>query len=89
MPVRRTSIVVACVRLTPDRQAPLRKLNHALGGLLDEFGLVQFVPLDITRQTSVESLMQRIDMATQYGEDEDVRVPRDADVSPVLFSLTF
>lgn len=60
--------------------APLRNLNHALGSLLDEFGLVQFVPLDISRAGSVQALMQRVDMATQFGEDEDVRVPRDEDV---------
>lgn len=54
-----------------------RGLNRAMGTLLDDFSLVNFVPLDISSEHSIESLVQRIDLALQYGEDEDVHVPRD------------
>jgi len=47
---------------------------------LDDFNLVQFVPLDITNQDSIGLLMQRVDHATQFGEDEEVQVPRDQDL---------
>ena len=47
---------------------------------LDDFSLVQFVPLDITNEDSVALLMQRVDFATQFGEDEEVQVPHDVDL---------
>lgn len=61
---------------TPDK---FRGLNRAINTLLDDFSLVNFVPLDITSEQSIEGIVQRIDMALQYGEDEEVKVPRDLD----------
>lgn len=43
---------------------------------LDEFGLVSFVPLDVTNEDSIGLLMQRVDHVTQFGEDADVAVQR-------------
>jgi hypothetical protein len=63
--------------LDANTPATFRGLNRAMGSLLDDFSLVNFVPLDISSNDSVESLVQRIDLALQYGEDEDVHVPRD------------
>lgn len=61
---------------TPDK---FRGLNRAINTLLDDFSLVNFVPLDISSEQSIEGIVQRIDMALQYGEDEEVKVPRDLD----------
>lgn len=51
-----------------------RRLNAAVAGLLDEYSLVSFVPLDITDEDSIGEVLLQIDMAIQYGEDADVRV---------------
>ncbi len=48
----------------------LRALNHALGSLLSDSGILQFIPLDITSVRSVESLMQVVDRITQYEPEE-------------------
>ena len=50
-----------------------RKLNQALGQLIDEFSLVKFVPLNIYSEDSMDSLLLQVDTATQYGEDEEVQ----------------
>ena len=41
-----------------------------------DYGLVQFLPLDITNEDSVGDLLLFIDNAIQFGEDEDVKVPK-------------
>ena len=43
---------------------------------LEDYGLVQFLPLDITNEDSVGELLLFIDGAIQFGEDEDVKVPK-------------
>ena len=43
---------------------------------LEDYGLVQFLPLDITNEDSVGELLLFIDNAIQFGEDEDVKVPK-------------
>lgn len=48
----------------------MQALNHAIGGLLQDAGLLQFVPLDVTSSSSVGSLMQVIDRMTQFEEEE-------------------
>eukprot|EP00882_Tetradesmus_deserticola_P005090 GHRQ01005362.1.p1 GENE.GHRQ01005362.1~~GHRQ01005362.1.p1 ORF type:complete len:277 (+),score=129.82 GHRQ01005362.1:409-1239(+) len=51
-----------------------RRLNAAVAGLLDEYSLVSFVPLDISDEDSIGEVLLQIDMAIQYGEDADVKV---------------
>ena len=43
---------------------------------LEDYGLVQFLPLDITNEESIGELLLFIDSAIQFGEDEDVKVPK-------------
>lgn len=50
-----------------------RKLNDAVVALLDDFSMVTFTPLDISDEESVEDLLLQIDMAIQYGEDQEVK----------------
>jgi len=54
-----------------------RSLNAAIVGLLDNYSMVAFVPLDVTDEESIESCMLQADMAIQYGEDQDVRIPNE------------
>ncbi|WIA34439.1 hypothetical protein OEZ86_012773 [Tetradesmus obliquus] len=51
-----------------------RRLNAAVAGLLDEYSLVSFVPLDITDEDSIGEVLLQIDMAIQYGEDAEVKI---------------
>ena len=43
---------------------------------IDDYSLVSFLPLDISEEESIETLLMYIDNAIQYGEDLDVRVPK-------------
>uniref|UniRef100_A0A1D1YD78 GPN-loop GTPase 3 n=1 Tax=Anthurium amnicola TaxID=1678845 RepID=A0A1D1YD78_9ARAE len=54
------------------------KLNKALAELVDEFGMVNFVPLDLRKESSIQYVLSYIDNCIQYGEDADVKV-RDFD----------
>mmetsp|Transcript_22638 Transcript_22638/g.44429 ORF Transcript_22638/g.44429 Transcript_22638/m.44429 type:complete len:365 (-) Transcript_22638:80-1174(-) len=53
----------------------LRNLSESICEVLDNYNLVNFIPLDITSETSFEYLMSHIDAATQYGEDLEPRDP--------------
>jgi GPN-loop GTPase len=57
-----------------------RRLNAAVAGLLDEFSLVSFLPLDSTDEESLAVVLGNLDMALQYGEDAEVRVRDDEEV---------
>ncbi|KAM0943768.1 putative GPN-loop GTPase, P-loop containing nucleoside triphosphate hydrolase [Dioscorea sansibarensis] len=54
------------------------KLNKALAGLVDEFSMVNFVPLDLRKESSIQYVLSYIDNCIQYGEDADVKI-RDFD----------
>lgn len=43
---------------------------------LEDYGLVQFLPLDISDEDSVGEMLLFIDNIIQFGEDEDVKVPK-------------
>jgi len=54
-------------------------LNKALASLIEDFSLVKFVPLDRTDEDSIAQVMQAVDLCTQFGEDEEVKMPREAE----------
>lgn len=56
-------------------------LTRAIGTVLDEWNLVNFVPFDRTKEESVAGVLSQIDNAIQYGEDSEVRdtYPGEAD----------
>lgn len=41
--------------------------------------MVQFVPLDVRDEESIGEVLGQVDLAIQYGEDTEVKVPRDAE----------
>jgi hypothetical protein len=53
------------------------RLSDAIGELLDQWNMVNFVPLDITNEDSIADLLAHIDNATQYGENEEPHEPED------------
>ncbi|KDD74281.1 putative ATP binding protein [Helicosporidium sp. ATCC 50920] len=60
-------------RLDTTTAPHLRPLNAAMAQLVDQFGLVSFVSLDITDEESIEQLLLQVDSTIQYGEDQEVR----------------
>lgn len=52
-------------------------LNQAIGNLLDQFNMVSFVPLNIKDEDSISLLLQQVEHAIQYGEDEEPKEPND------------
>ncbi|KAG1361252.1 GPN-loop GTPase 3 [Cocos nucifera] len=50
------------------------KLNKALAELVDDFSMVNFVPLDLRKESSIQYVLSYIDNCIQYGEDADVKV---------------
>ena len=45
------------------------KLNKAIASVLDDYGLVSFLPLNISDEDSINDILIYIDNAIQYGED--------------------
>ncbi|KAI0565486.1 GPN-loop GTPase [Gracilaria domingensis] len=58
-----------------------QRLNNAMGSLLDDFGMVSFVPLDLTDDESIAALLLMVDLALQYEDelDQNVQVPDERD----------
>jgi hypothetical protein len=52
-------------------------LNRAIGSLIEEYSMVAFVALDISKPDSVELVLAHVDTAIQWGEDKEVQIPRD------------
>jgi hypothetical protein len=50
-----------------------QRLNNALAQIIDDFSMVQFVPLNNTDEDSIINVLLQIDNAIQYGEDLEVK----------------
>lgn len=70
---------VLAAELTGCMSPRYRRMNCAVGNLIDDFSMVSFIPLDITDEDSLAAILLQIDVALQYGETKDVRT-RDFDV---------
>lgn len=58
------------------------KLTGAIAELLESFSMVSFVPLDISDPESVEFVLSSVDYIIQYGEDLEIKEPRELDDDP-------
>ncbi|XP_062173337.1 uncharacterized protein LOC133878811 [Alnus glutinosa] len=57
------------------RMAPqFTKLNKALIELVDQYSMVSFVPLDLSKESSIRYVLSQIDSSIQYGEDAEVKI---------------
>lgn len=65
-------------QLNQNMPPPFKKLNKALADLVDQFSMVNFVPLDLRKESSIQYVLSMIDNCIQYGEDADVKI-RDFD----------
>lgn len=52
-------------------------LNKALVGLIEDQNIVSFLPLDVTDEDSVNTVLSHVDNMMQYGEDEEPKMPKD------------
>ncbi|EMG47006.1 hypothetical protein SBY92_002201 [Candida maltosa Xu316] len=56
------------------------KLTKAIAGLVDDFGMVQFLPLDCSKDDnnrSIETILSYIDDVTQWSEAQEPKEPHD------------
>lgn len=50
------------------------KLNKALIDMINEFRMLSFVPLDLRKESNIQSLLSQIDASIQYGGDADAKI---------------
>ena len=43
---------------------------------IDDYGLVRFLPLDVTDEESIDNILLQIDAALQYGKDQEPKEPK-------------
>jgi len=63
--------------LTSSRYA---QLTQAIVRLVEDYTMVSFVALNIHDEDSVETLLSQVDVALQWGEDEEVQEHEDPDI---------
>jgi len=54
-------------------------LNFALLQLIEEFDMVNFIPLNVRNESSLAAILSHIDNATQYAENLEPKDPADRD----------
>lgn len=58
-----------------------KKLTEAIGRLIEDYSLVQFVPLNLQNPESISDVLITIDNVLQYGEDLDTKTKDFEDVN--------
>lgn len=64
------------------RSKKFQKLTTAICGLIDDYSMVRFLPFDNTDEEGVNIVLQHIDFSIQYGEDLEMKEPRENDEDP-------
>lgn len=54
-----------------------QRLNQAIAHLVDDFGMVQFLPLEAENPDSVSTIISYIDDVTQWAESQEPKEPND------------
>ena len=55
------------------------KLNKAIARVIDDYSLVKFQPLDVSDEDSINDVLLVIDNILQYGEENDVKEPKEVE----------
>lgn len=55
---------------TKEMNPKLHRLNEAIVRLVEDFGMVEFLPLDASDRDSVETILAYIDDCTQWADDQ-------------------
>ncbi|ODV71929.1 putative signal sequence-binding GTPase GPN3, partial [Cyberlindnera jadinii NRRL Y-1542] len=53
------------------------KLNESIAHLVDDFGMVQFLPLEAKNSDSIQTILSYIDDVTQWAEGQEPKEPND------------
>ena len=53
------------------------QLNKAIASVIYDYSLVKFYTLDMSKEDSITDLLTEIDLSIQYGEDFDVKEPKE------------
>ncbi len=53
------------------------QLNKAIASVIYDYSLVKFYTLDMSKEDSITDLLNEIDLSIQYGEDFDVKEPKE------------
>lgn len=61
--------------INKDTNPKFHALNQAIVNLIEDHNLIQFIPLDITIEDSIDNLLSHIDNSIQFGEDEEPNEP--------------
>lgn len=61
------------------RGASFRRLNRAVAGLIEDFGMVNYLKLDASDEDSVSSILSYIDDIIQYHEAQEPKEPGEED----------
>lgn len=64
-------------RLSAATRPRFYRLNEALVQLIDEFDMVNFIPLNLRKEQSLVNIMSHIDNATQYSEGLEPKEPKE------------
>jgi GPN-loop GTPase len=59
------------------RGASFKRLNKAVAGLIDSFGMVSYLKLDVQDEDSVGGILSYIDDAIQFHESQEPKEPDD------------
>ncbi|XP_029816968.1 GPN-loop GTPase 3 [Manacus vitellinus] len=54
-----------------------KKLTKSICGLIDDYGMVRFLPFDRSDEESINIVLQHIDFTIQYGEDLEFKEPKE------------
>lgn len=64
------------------RSKKFSKLTKAICGLIDDYSMVRFLPFDRTDEEGINIVLQHVDFSIQYGEDLEVKEPKEVDEEP-------
>ena len=56
---------------------------------IDDYGLVRFLPLDVSDEESIDDILLQIDAALQYGEDQEPKEPKVWSVNIILINYNY
>ncbi|KAL6945203.1 hypothetical protein ACO0QE_002651 [Hanseniaspora vineae] len=60
-----------------DTSSKFHHLNTAIANLVDEFGMVQFLPLEVKNPDSLNTILSYLDDVTQWSESQEPKEPAD------------
>jgi len=59
--------------LTQSLPVKYKRLNKAISSLIDDYSLVNFIPLNVKEEESIHDVLTYVDNSIQYGEDLEPR----------------